>query len=864
MPAAVTFLASTAFTVGSTAVSWGTVLAVTAAVSSTVYSQVQAAQQRKAIEAIQARSRGFGISSREPAAVRRIIYGVQRVGGTIVDIRSSGDKNKYHHQVIVLAAHEVSAIGDLYLDDRLVPVNESGAANSGRYFVPDKFGSAAIRGPGAGEKVLIQRGYGLVRIRKHLGTADQVADSALVSESGGRWSSEHRLRGMAYVYVRFEFDEKKFSGVPNVSVMVEGKKVFDPRTGLTAFSRNPALCWLDYMTDQTYGLGCGLDEIDLASVIAAANICDEPVALATGGTEPRYTCDGVIETSETPVSIIEMLLSSMAGWAVYTGGYWHIRAGAHQLVPAADLTLGDVRGEIVVQTADSRRDTCNGVKGTFISALNKWQPADYPPVSSATYMQEDGERIWRDLELPFTTSATTAQRLAKIEMERTRRDTTVTLPLNLKGMRIKAGDLVTLTVDRYGWNQKLFEVTAWKFAVDDSGIDAGSASGEASGPVLGVDVELRATDAAAWEWSPNDATEAEAAPETSLLDAEDALSAPDNVVRFSIDGLRLTWLPIATGYILGYRIRRQSGDRTTWADAIPVHEGLVTETTYELPSLPPGPCTLLIKAVAFNGLESDSPAIIQTEIGDPIVENVLETWDEQAGGFTGTRYSCTLSSGALIADGTTAMWAADANTAMWTSSATLMWGAALYEAMAYEFRVTTAQALEGLRLTLETDITGDAHFIEYREASTNLMWNAVTTTPMWTVDNENAPMWTVGPWMVWLGELSLKASGSYDFRVTCDAGPVRGRIDALKAIVDVRDIVQPADDIAIVSGGTRLPLARDFTVIKSVQLTLQDDGGTARTARVLDKDAAFGPLVKCYDSAGTAVAGSVDAIIQGY
>ena len=60
---------------------------------------------------------------------------------------------------------------------------------------------------------------------------------------------------------------------------MRGKKVFDPRTGLTSFSSNPALCIRDYLLSD-YGLGAALDEIDEASFIAAANLCDEPVQAA--------------------------------------------------------------------------------------------------------------------------------------------------------------------------------------------------------------------------------------------------------------------------------------------------------------------------------------------------------------------------------------------------------------------------------------------------------------------------------------------------------------------------------------------------------------------------------------------------------
>ncbi len=46
--------------------------------------------------------------------------------------------------------------------------------------------------------------------------------------------------------------------------------------------------------------------------------------------------------------------------------------------------------------------------------------ADYPPVVSAVFSIEPGESLFRVLELPFTTSASMAQRLAKVELLRRR------------------------------------------------------------------------------------------------------------------------------------------------------------------------------------------------------------------------------------------------------------------------------------------------------------------------------------------------------------------------------------------------------------------------------------------------------------
>ena len=118
-------------------------------------------------------------------------------------------------------------------------------------------------------------------------------------------------------------------------------------------------------------------------------------------------------------------------------------------------------------------------------------------------------------------------------------------------------------------------------------------------------------------------------------------------------------------------------------------------------------------------------------------------------------------------------------------------------------------------------------------------------------------------WRAWPGAITAEA-GDYEIRVRTDFGRTRGRIDALAVLLDVPDIVDYLDDIEIASGGTRLPLPRTYRVIRNVHLTLQDTGSGAASARVMDKSASAGPLIRCFTTAGSATAGRVDAIVQGY
>lgn len=191
---------------------------------------------------------------RSAIAPRRVIYGAVTTSGVIVYGQVTGSEKEYLHLVIALAGHQVHSIGDIWFDEeRLGSLDGSGNVSSGTY-------------------------AGLVRIKKYLGTSSQTADADLVSESGGKWTSDHRLRGVAYVYVRIRWDQDKFTGIPNIRALVRGKQCYDPRTGLDAFTELPALHLRDYFS-AGYGLGCTSGELDDTTIATAADECDEWVAL---------------------------------------------------------------------------------------------------------------------------------------------------------------------------------------------------------------------------------------------------------------------------------------------------------------------------------------------------------------------------------------------------------------------------------------------------------------------------------------------------------------------------------------------------------------------------------------------------------
>ena len=387
-------------------------------------------------------NRGYQTNSLGPAQDHQIIYGKVKVGGAIVFDEATGTNNKFLHRVIAVAGHEIQSFDNLYINDEEVTIDEDGEVTS-----PVQYA-------------------GKVRFKLHLGSPDQPADGYLVSESP-KWTTSHRLRGIAYVYVRLKFDADAFpNGIPTITTVVSGKKVYDPRTGNTAYSNNPALCVRDYLTSK-YGLSEGTDNIDDVLISTAANICDQT---NTNAGTTRYTCNGAFTTASTPYDMISELLKSMGGTLWYAQGKWRAKP-AYWTDTVMDLDLDDFRSSISVSTRHSRRDNFNVIKGTFRGEESNWQTTDYPQVTNAAFLAADGgQESVADVDLTFTDNFVEARRLGLISLERNRQQLTVNASFGLRTLALQVGDNITLTNSRFGWYNKEFEVIQWSFGLTD-GLD---------------------------------------------------------------------------------------------------------------------------------------------------------------------------------------------------------------------------------------------------------------------------------------------------------------------------------------------------------------------------------------------------------
>lgn len=233
-----------------------------------------------------------------------VIYGSRRVGSTVVYMETKNNKELF--VVYALAGHEIDAfdLGSIELDGRTIDddnvYRQGYDLSDGTTRIKYRNGSATVSsgtywGNTTAERNAILAGANdgsnaRMTFNLHHGTTTQAADPMLEGILTD-WTSNHKLTGIAYIAANFEYDTKgMFSGIPNLSIVVKGKKVYDPRkdgsiTGGTGshrsndvstfeWSDNAALCLLDYISNDDYGKGLDLTEttgdIDLSSFQTAA------------------------------------------------------------------------------------------------------------------------------------------------------------------------------------------------------------------------------------------------------------------------------------------------------------------------------------------------------------------------------------------------------------------------------------------------------------------------------------------------------------------------------------------------------------------------------------------------------------------
>jgi hypothetical protein len=375
-------------------------------------------------------SQGVLVNKQSNLAQIPVVYGRRLLGGTRVFVETSGTDNEYLYICLVLCEGEIEAIDDVYINDVL--------STDSKY-------------------------SGLVSIDKKLGTDTQTASTVLTDADS--WTSTHTLKGVAYLGIRLKWDRDVFGRIPDITAVVRGKKVYDPRTDTTAYRTNPAICLLDYLTDTRYGKGLPSSafESGYTSWQAAANKCDTQVEPYTGGVDiDLFSCNAVLDVSKPIIDNVKILLSGMQGQLVYTQGIYKLIIEDDYTASYA-FTTDNILGGISI-VGEKRKDKYNRVIATFTNPSNNWQAdqVEYPEAGSTEYndlkTEDSGFELETRIALDTCTSIYQARNIAYTLLYRSRNQIKCSFLATVDALQVAIGDIVTVTHASLGWTNKKFRV----------------------------------------------------------------------------------------------------------------------------------------------------------------------------------------------------------------------------------------------------------------------------------------------------------------------------------------------------------------------------------------------------------------------
>ncbi|HBZ06345.1 MAG TPA: hypothetical protein DEP03_08160 [Massilia sp.] len=517
-----------------------------------IYGAAQARKaERKARDELNASMKDRMVTRIATEAPHRYIYGRAKVGADIVAMFTSGDKDQFRHLVCVHAAHECDAIEEVWVNNAIVDgIDTNGDPTAGRFatdpdleiteeivngptftlrFPPIKDSVWVFSGTGSrmqrvaitsingqtvtvaqsGQLIVSYERYVLrrfnekigdstpkqknpvVRVQRHLGNANDEADAYLRSIVGDKWPVTSVLRGMCYTVITLDLNHTEFQGglVP-IHAVIRGRKLYDPRDGVTRWSQNPALAIMDYLTSPLCDVP--MSDLPLAQFITAANVCDE--SAPTGGA--RYTINGTVSSDQDQKGVLEAMAQAMAGGLVATT--WDVYAGKY-IAPVAALTQEDIVGSMSVNPGVSDASVYNGVKGQYIGPENKYVQTDFQPYQNPTYREADGRDLYTNIDFPFTESLQRVTNLARIFTEDQRNGFTIKAEFSLKAWPLKVGQRVTYTSKFLGQTAKVYRITDKSYA-----------------PNSAVQLTLKEDAASIWDYA--DATVLDSTPNTDLPD----------------------------------------------------------------------------------------------------------------------------------------------------------------------------------------------------------------------------------------------------------------------------------------------------------------------------------------------------------
>lgn len=351
-------------------------------------------------------------SAKEPI---KVLYGQLKIGGNDVYIGTSGANNEILWVVQTLSEGVCEGI---YQDGGVDQV-----------FLGD----------------LIYTEYGgNVTYYFHDGASDQAVDADLQAALG-EWTDLQPYT--CYMVWKLTYDANYFQSLPQRTVILQGRKLFDLRDDSTSYSANAVLCMYDYLVNESYGLGFDSAKMDETSWKAAATYCD-----AQG-----WTFNVLLTGTEAAQDVLDMMCTSFRGTLTWWDGKFYLRyADLDDEASCMTLTdehiFRDSSGKASISIVESSNfNSPDGLSVAYINPDNNYVVDTFAVGESIGVIEE--------FQLTTCTLRQQAADLGVYELERRQLSRSITGVFRDDAVKLEPHDIVTLNTSALTIANQLMRVT---------------------------------------------------------------------------------------------------------------------------------------------------------------------------------------------------------------------------------------------------------------------------------------------------------------------------------------------------------------------------------------------------------------------
>lgn len=303
-----------------------------------------------------------------------------------------------------------------------------------------------------------------------LSAIEVLSDPAIPEAS--RWTTTDTMTDTVFMIVKLIYNQDAgTTSLGQITAQVENSNYV------------PGSVILDYMTNSRYGCALPLDKIDTASLTALDTYSNELIEYydANGDLQEqaRYRINGPINTGNNCLANLQQLADACDSWLQYSEltGKWKVvinRSYEQAGQTINDLYLVDssvLFGGININPLDLN-GTYNRVEVQYPNA-NIRDQTEYKLILLEDYLpglmspnEPDNQLV---IQYQIVNNYVQALYLGVRRMLQSREDLVIDFNLDYSGIQVEAGDVLRVTLEEYGWENKLFRASQVQEAKQSDG-----------------------------------------------------------------------------------------------------------------------------------------------------------------------------------------------------------------------------------------------------------------------------------------------------------------------------------------------------------------------------------------------------------